>query len=266
MARPPALLWAVPAFRPYVQPPLTAAAVRDAERYFGVRLPAGYLAMLAVQNGGYLRATWPDLPHRGLDGIGPTYPSLILDDAWWRAPGAAEEMWVPPGLALLIPFDGDGHWDLCFDYRVSGPHAEPAVTYLDVETEKEAPVADSFDAFLDGLVDELETTAFRIRADVSLDVFAQTFTAASGYEFEDAGNWDHGYRQLRARLDNGAWLWLSANRVPAGFDRDGTRVIATPQTALRLPTDPACHLVVECTPDATETTQAVLRAIGHWDG
>jgi hypothetical protein len=29
---------------------------------------------------------------------------------------------------LLIPFNGDGHWDLCLDYRCIGPDADPAVT------------------------------------------------------------------------------------------------------------------------------------------
>lgn len=264
--RPPAQLWRAPAFLPHVQPALTATAVRDAERYLGVTLPSAYLSMLAHQNGGYLRATWPELPHRSLDGIGPAFPSLTVDDAWWRTPDADDDMWVPPGPALLIPFDGEGHWNLCLDYRTHGPRAEPAVTYVDVDAEEETPVADSVDAFLDGLVDDLETTAFRIHADIDLDLFAETLAAASGYKFEDQGNWNHGYRQLRARLGNGAWLWLSANRVPAGFDRDGPRVIATPETALRLPTDPACRLIVECTPDAIETTRALLHATGHRDG
>jgi hypothetical protein len=168
--RPPALLWQAPAFLPQVQPALTATAVRDAERSLGVTLPPAYLSMLAVQNGGYPRARWPDLPHRSLDGIGPRYPSLTVDDAWWRTPDPDDGMWVPPGSALLIPFDGEGHWNLCLDYRARGPRAEPAVTF------------------------------------------------------------------------------------------------ATPETALRLPTDPGCRLIVECTPDATGTTRALLRATGHCDG
>jgi len=57
MARKPELLWAVPAFLPSVQPPLTAEAVQAAERQFGVRLPPVYVSILAVQNSGYLRAT-----------------------------------------------------------------------------------------------------------------------------------------------------------------------------------------------------------------
>jgi hypothetical protein len=261
--RQPAVLWAVPAFLPYVQPPLTSAAVRAAERHLGVTLPATYLAMLETQNGGYLRATWPELPHQRLDGIGPNFPGVAAGRAWWHAPDADEEMWVPPEPDLLVPFDGEGHWDLCWDYRTSGPHAEPAVTYVDIDAEEHATVAGSFDAFLDGLVDEVEATAFRVTADISLDRFGQILAEVSGHEIEDQGDWNHGYRELRARLGDGSWLWVSPNRVPAGFDRDGAQVITTQETALRLPAEPDCRFIVQCTPDVTAVVQAMLEEAGH---
>jgi hypothetical protein len=44
-----------------------------------------------------------------------------LDGAWWRPKNADPEAWAPDGAALLIPFDGDGHWDMCFDYGSVGP-------------------------------------------------------------------------------------------------------------------------------------------------
>ncbi len=264
MAWQPDLLWDVPAFLEYVQPALTPDAVHAAERQFGVTLPSAYLAMLAVQNGGYLRATWPDLPHERLDGIGPEFPSITRDDAWWRAPDAEEEMWVPPEPGLLVPFDGGGHWNLCFDYRGAGPRADPTIAYIDIEAEQDVPVAGSLDAFLDGLVDEVDATAFRISADVSLDAFAQVFAAVSGREVVDQGDWNYGYRQLRAQMVDGAWMWVSENRVPAGVRRDGNQVVATAETALRLPADPACRLIVTCTPDAVKATRAALRATGHW--
>ncbi|MGI5180316.1 SMI1/KNR4 family protein [Dactylosporangium sp. CA-152071] len=264
--RQPAMLWEVPAFLPYVQPRLTSAAVRAAERQLGVTLPATYLAMLETQNGGYLRATWPGLPHRRLDGLGPNFPGVTAGRAWWQAPDADDEMWVPPEPGLLVPFDGEGHWDLCWDYRTAGPRAEPAVTYVDVDAEEQVAVAGSFDAFLDGLVDEVETTAMRVMADISLDTFGQILAEVSGHEIEDQGDWNHGYRELRARLGEQAWLWVSPNRVPAGFDRDGAHVVTTPETALRLPADPDCHLIVQCTPDAAAAVQAMLVAAGYWHG
>jgi len=88
------------------------------------------------------------------------------------------------------------------------------VTYVDIETEEQVQVADTFAAFLDGLVDEVETRAFRIAADVSLDAFAHVLATVTGYEVTDQGDWSHGYQQLRARLSGGGWMWVSPNRVP----------------------------------------------------
>jgi len=262
MSRQPQLLWEVPAFLDYVQPALTPDAVRTAEQQLRVRLPRAYLAMLEVQNGGHLRATWPDLPHQRLDGIGPQFPSITRDEAWWRAPDAEDDIWVPDEPELLIAFDGGGHWNLCFDYRGGGPHAEPAVTYIDIDSEDDEPVAVSVDAFLDGLVDELEHTAIRISADLTLDAFAAAFTEATGREVVDQGNSHQGYRQLRVGLTNGTWMWIGPNRVPAGFRREGDMVVVTMQTALRLPQHPACQLIVTCTPDAVAETRAALEATG----
>lgn len=48
------------------------------------------------------------------------YPYLAKE-AWWQD----EEDFEPrlSGAAWLIPFDGDGHWDLCLDYRQSSTDA-----------------------------------------------------------------------------------------------------------------------------------------------
>jgi hypothetical protein len=74
MARRPARLWRVPAFVPYVQPPLTAAAMRAAEHDLGVTLPDAYVSMLTGR--GARRNLTTDHPghraslvaHRGLAG------------------------------------------------------------------------------------------------------------------------------------------------------------------------------------------------------
>jgi hypothetical protein len=258
-------LWRAPAFLDYVQPPLTAEAVDGAESQFGVKLAPAYLDLLAVQNGGYLRATWPDSPHRRLDGIGPSFPSITLDGAWWRDADAEAEMWVPSQRQLLLPFDGEGHWDLCFDYRQRGPEAEPAVTYVDVEMEEDSVVAPSFDRFLAGLVDELEATAIRIYAEVGVDELAGALAGASGRDVDDQGSWNHGYPVRRLGMGEGGSAWVTPNRVPAGFRRDGEDVVATPETALRLPSDPRCRVLVEVTPDAEVPTREALLACGFLD-
>jgi hypothetical protein len=260
-------LWQAPAFLDYVQPRLTPDLVRGAEAQLHVRLPSTYVEMLEVQNGGYLRATWPGLPHRRLDGIGTGFPSLTSVDAWWYGADASAEDWVPAQSELLVPFDGDGDWDLCFDYRARGPSAEPSITYIDIEKGQDVPVAESFDPFLAGLVDEVEQVAIRIYADVELEEFGRVFAAACGQPVTDEGDWNYGHRHLMANMGGpDRWAWISPNRVPAGFRRAGDRVVATAETALRLPLDDACRLLVRFTPDAAEATRAALRTTGLWDG
>ncbi|GAA3292925.1 SMI1/KNR4 family protein [Dactylosporangium vinaceum] len=250
----------MPAYLPYVQPPLTGAAVAAAEERLGVRLPAAYLAMLEVQNGGELRATWPGLPHRRLAGIGPHFPSITRDDAWWRRPDDGDDIWVPDGAGRLVAFDGGGHWDLCLDYR--GGDDEPEVVMVDVDGASVTAVAKSFDAFLAGLVDETEASALRIRSGIGLDDLAALLGDELDCAFVDQGDWAHGYRTLHARLPGGAQVWLSENRVPAGFHREGRQVVVTTETALRLPADPRCRIIVETADDDAGQTRSTLQHLG----
>jgi hypothetical protein len=104
-------IWSVPAYLPFVKPKLTDGAVRDAEQTLGVVLPAAYLELLRAQNGGSIRYRLEGVPHREIYGIGPGYPSL-LNVAWDEV-----REHVAFNLDGLIPFDGDGHWYLCLDYR-----------------------------------------------------------------------------------------------------------------------------------------------------
>jgi hypothetical protein len=242
-------LWAVPAYLDYVQPALTDDAVAEAEAQLGVRLPRAYLQMLTVQNGGSVRATWPDSPHRRVDGIGPELPNLT-HEPWWRRDDAEDDMWVPADPELLVSFDGEGHWDLCFDYRACGPTGEPAVTYVDSELEEDTRLTDSFVDFLDGLVDEVERDAIRVYGPVSPEEFTTVLGRAIDRDFVDVGDWNNGYRVFRARVgESASWVWVSPNRVPAGFRRQGERLLTTDETALRLPADPDCSLLMTSTSD-----------------
>jgi hypothetical protein len=257
-------LWAVPAFLPYVHPPLTREIVDQAERRRGITHPGAYLRLLETQNGGYVRATWPDLPHERIDGIGTSFPTMT-SPTWFQDEGAEEEMWVPEQPQLLVSFDGDGHWDLCFDYRSSGPAGEPSITYIDTEMEEDRPVAQTFEEFLRGLVDEVEQRALRIYADVGLEEFAAAFGQACGRPVVDRGDFDHGYKAMRVDMGDGPlWAWITPNRVPAGFRRDGDGVVATPEVRLRLQADPECQLLVEHTDEAASVVRDAARATGLW--
>jgi hypothetical protein len=248
--------WSAPAYLDYVQPPLTDAVVAAAESQLGVTLPAAYLALLRQQNGGYLRGSVPELGANQVLGIGPGWASITDDHAWWRAKDF--DGFVPDGRDLLIPFHGDGHWDLCFDYRLCGPTGEPSIAHVDVEGEAVETVADSFTDLLADLEDEL-ATAIHIRGP-DLDEVAAALAGPLGAVAEDLGSFDYGYRTLRFALPGRhQWCWLSPNRVPAGFRRVGAKVFTTPETALRMRERPDCTVLVDCT-DASR--EAVERAIG----
>ncbi|HRQ73616.1 MAG TPA: SMI1/KNR4 family protein [Phycisphaerales bacterium] len=144
-------------------PRLTDAAVTRAERELGVRLPRSYVELMKRRNGGRVRLNG-FLPTRRppkwlsgrrvytlerIEGIGSDESGSIV-----RLRRSATEWGVPE---LMVPFDGDGHWWLCLDYRECGARGEPRVTHyepaeMDGQRAREFRVADSFREFLAGLV------------------------------------------------------------------------------------------------------------------
>lgn len=155
-------VWHVPPYRASVQSSLTDELLEATEQELGVRLPARYVALLRVQNGGHLAVRFPEdrnynTTHDIIRGIG-TKSACLEKEAWWHDPD-----WGPPrpaGAEWLIPFDGNGHWDLCLGYRQSstdaaGLRTDPAVVVIDTEEREpniESFVAVSFDEYLGQLV------------------------------------------------------------------------------------------------------------------
>lgn len=139
-----------------VQPPLTDAAVLDAELHLGVRLPASLTELLRIRNGGPVAAPWNAFPtdvptswsenHVPLDdlmGIGRQGHLSILD-----SPYLIEEWGLPSPLVLL---SGDGHWWIALDYRGCGARGEPSVTWFDADGPSELPLAEDFRTFVERL-------------------------------------------------------------------------------------------------------------------
>jgi len=139
-----------------VQPPLDDAALAAAEETLGVRLPAEYVALLRVQNGGVVadaftahpmteRTSWA-ADHVALDemrGIGPGTQTILA------SPYLTDEWEMPAELVLLT---GDGHWWIALDYRTRGRDGEPSVVWYDNELGEDVQVAATFRAFAEGLV------------------------------------------------------------------------------------------------------------------
>jgi hypothetical protein len=255
--------WRVPALLDWVQPTLTDAALSAVEAQLGVKLPGAYLALLRQQNGGYLRATWPASDARMLRGIGPKAPSITLGRAHWRPNNIVQKVWAPPKSGLLVPFDGDVHWDMCFDYRKLGPSAEPSITFVDSECEEVEPIAESFLAFLAGLADGLEKST-RVYGDVEAEGLARALAKQLGAAAPHPDEQAHGFATWRIALSGDhQWCWLSPNRVPAGFRREeqAERVVVSDQTALQLPEDPDCAVLVSCTDEAKGAVSNGLTAL-----
>lgn len=245
-------LWEAPAYLPYVQPPLAAETIAHAEQTLGFKLPDAYLALLREHNGGGVRYTLPDTTHSMIWGIGPFFPN-ILEVHGALDPALAElGEWIPRDVERLIPFDGDGHWFLCLDYRDA--RAAPGVAYVDLEFEEDRKVSDTFEQFLGQLQLDLPQRGFGLRG-VSLDEAAETIGAALNLRFGAAEDTGMGYPVRRCRLEamsGDEWVWISLNAVPRGFahenhERYAELKPAMAGTALRYPEFPGADVLVDST-------------------
>jgi hypothetical protein len=268
----PALFWKVPAYLPYVQPPLTTALIEEAEDQLGIKLPRAYLDLLRVQNGGYVRYTCPDTAHSQLWGIGPHYPNILAVHDWQLEPDEDEEFereWAPGNASRLVPFDGDGHWYLCFDYRSTGPAHEPRISLIEFDSESDREIAASFDDFLKMLEEDVTWPTLGI-LEVSPDVTAEMLQKLLRVKFSEPNDHAHGYPVRRAQLQGGAkpdWVWLNPNRVPRGFVRREDRRYAEvkdllPGTALLHPSVPQAETIVSCTPEVADKVMEACSAAG----
>lgn len=219
-------MWRVPVYLPYLQPELTDEAVRDAEQSLGVTLPRDYVQLLRVQNGGYLRFYRHPDADGAVDkiyGIGPFLPSILGKD-WEDVKATMEEdgATTPQQIDDLIPFCGDGHYHICLDFRTSGCHGEPCITYVDVESfDTDRVLAPNFATFLRQLQgDPDEPNAIGVVTTEGIETVAAALGTLLSREVEDVGDQSKGYRVFRIKLaEPHSWLWLEANYTRKGFVR-----------------------------------------------
>jgi hypothetical protein len=209
-------IWKIPAYLPYIQPALTNEIIRDAEERIGYKLPSEYLDLLKEQNGGYIRFTLPESLHRCIAGIGPYYPNILdsnLEDG---------QEYVDFELQGLVPFDGDGHWNLCLDYRQDTQH--PSVSYIDVECNHQSLVANSFENYLNRLFRNIDEEKLVIPAANKLEHLLEALCRRFNYNMEEPDDFAYGYPNYRIICsqdeDNNDWLSVSPNLVKQGFVRE----------------------------------------------
>jgi hypothetical protein len=222
---------------------LTGEAVDAAERQIGYKLPGEYLDLLRKQNGGGIRFSLPETVHNLIAGIGPSFPSLTRFewDEWQES--------VSFPLRGLVPFDGDGHWYLCLDYR--GNSRTPSITHADIEGDEEIVVAGSFADYLTKLKLDLGDE-YVLEGVSNLESVIDFLASSLKIRFDPPNPLAHGYTTYLARFDtNGIpeWILVGPNFVPRGFVRPTDPRYAElkdlmPGHALRFPMAPAESYIV----------------------
>ena len=122
----------------------------------------------------------------------------------------------------LVPFDGDGHWHLCLDYRKN--RSVPRITYVDVECDSESKIADTFTHYLQLLKVDFGDNDYFIPSVSDIEAVKSAVGRLLGITFKDPDSWAHGYPIHLARVsktNEPEWLWISPNLVPRGFVRKG---------------------------------------------
>jgi len=144
----------------YTELPLTEAMVASAERTLGYTLPASYLQLLRVKNGGCPRrqcyptggTDWSNNHIRvvAIFGIGDMWG---IDSADFGTRHMIEQAGLPEIGIVVGMTTTAGHDAIMLDYSVCGPQGEPRVVFVDPEDDVSDVLAPDFASFLRGLVD-----------------------------------------------------------------------------------------------------------------
>jgi hypothetical protein len=144
----------------YTGPPLTDAMVASAERALGYTLPASYLHLLQVKNGGCPKRQchptggthWSDNHVRVVTifGIGGQWG---IDSERFGTRHMIQQAGLPE-IGIVVGWTPTaGHDAIMLDYSIGGPRGEPRVVHVDPEDEASAVLATNFEEFLGSLVD-----------------------------------------------------------------------------------------------------------------
>lgn len=144
----------------YTGPPLTEAMVAAVEIELGYTLPASYLRLLREKNGGAPKRqchptggqNWSDNHVRVISifGIGGRWG---IDSEEFGTKHMIQEAGYPE-IGILVGWTPSaGHDAIMLDYTDCGNQGEPRVSLVDAESGESQILAQTFEAFLGGLVD-----------------------------------------------------------------------------------------------------------------
>lgn len=152
------------AHKEYVSEPPTDELIASVEEELGYKLPASYIALMKVQNGGIPKNTcfptdqatsWADnhIAITGLMGIGRDLSYSLCGDL--GSPFMIEEWGYPDIGVVICDCPSAGHDVVMLDYRHCGRDGEPEVIHVDQESDYEITyLAPDFESFIRGLVNE----------------------------------------------------------------------------------------------------------------
>lgn len=148
----------------YVSEPPTDELIASIEEELGYKLPASYIAMMKIHNGGIPVHTcfptddatsWAEdhISISGIMGIGREKAYSLCGE--FGSPFMIEEWGYPDIGVVICDCPSAGHDVVMLDYRECGRDGEPAVVHVDQEADYNITfLAPDFAAFIQGLVHE----------------------------------------------------------------------------------------------------------------
>ena len=141
--------------------PVTQEMINHAQEFLGVKLPAEYIELIKIKNGGETKYRRYPTTHwnRYAEGWIPFYEIVGIyndpDDnhSIYITSCMIKEWNLPQNIVLL---DGEVHYWVALDYRECGSTGNPSVVWIDVDNKQEFKLANSFSEFINGLVEEWE--------------------------------------------------------------------------------------------------------------
>lgn len=141
----------------YNHPPLTDDMINLAEELLNIKLPALFIELLKVQNGGFTKGfAFPVIGKvASIESYVPLHElfGIVTNEYVWSEQNILDsrymaEEWGLPGKQIFLAVD-EGPKYITLDYS-SGD--VPSVRWIDLEKNEDKRIAKAFDAFFNGLI------------------------------------------------------------------------------------------------------------------
>lgn len=148
----------------YLEKPPTDEMIRSVEEELGYKLPAAYIDLMELQNGGLVKkscfptqeaTSWAEdhIAITGIMGIGRIKPYSLCGELGSQF--MIDEWEYPATGVYICDCPSAGHDMVMLDYSKCGPQGEPEVFHIDQECDFEKTfLAKDFETFIRGLVHE----------------------------------------------------------------------------------------------------------------